>query len=75
MLKNCTLLAKLGFDTEENERAKVFFENRGSRIGVPGVIAKVMAFHWSVHELLLPYKVEFERLSIWASDIVVREGP
>ena len=34
---------------------------------------KVIAFHWSVHAMLLPYEEGFERISLFASQCIVNE--
>lgn len=53
------------------------------RCGIPGRVpvrvctsnidGKLQAFHWSAHEILLPYVEDFEHVSMWASLCLMEE--
>ena len=43
------------------------------RVCTSSIDHKVIAFHWSVHTLLLPYEEGFEHLSLFASQCIVNE--
>ncbi|CAL1150557.1 unnamed protein product [Cladocopium goreaui] len=43
------------------------------RVCTSSIDHKVIAFHWSVHAMLLPYEEGFERISLFASQCIVNE--
>lgn len=43
------------------------------RVCTSSIDHKVIAFHWSVHAMLLPYEEGFEHISLFASQCVVNE--
>ena len=43
------------------------------RVCTSSIDHKVIAFHWSVHSMLLPYEEGFEHISLFASQCIVNE--